>query len=90
MGFDTDTVMDIGTLATGRVHEEHFDDMAPHAPIPAHQHAHGHANGNTYLIGGTDANSTPDFQIEFAGIKVLTADNFIGLDHVALTGTGDS
>jgi Ca2+-binding RTX toxin-like protein len=46
-----------------------------------------HHNGNTYLLGGVDADGRGDFQIEITGLHTLTTASLAGLQNAILTGT---
>ena len=47
-------------------------------------------NGYTYVVGNTGTGPTADFHVRITGIQTLSADNFIGLGKVGLTGTANA
>lgn len=46
-----------------------------------------HFGGNTFVVGGIDADNQADFQIELTGTRTLTAAELLGVSSARLTGT---
>jgi Ca2+-binding RTX toxin-like protein len=48
------------------------------------------SGGNTYLVGGTNGDTVPDFQVQITGLATLQGSSFLGTGSAILQGTASA
>lgn len=71
------SALDADTLQSGRQMLDFVGEGSVSRSVASGDLKYYHVNGNTYLVASVDGDTDADFQIEIAGVHVLTADDFL-------------